>query len=240
VRRTWSSPGRASRRASPAESDYSIRSSDDRGQTWTTYPITLRKDERELILLGVDPTNPDRVFGAIHVCREDESCLDRAIGLRKDTLLVSDDRGRTWTTLMELGEVAGFELDESTLWVGDWQGNTLGNPACPIDPLAVATVDEICEPEWTDLCRECFFDDPVPPEECSEALLPADGGPFPGLPGVADAAGLPEGDAGPAVRPEKKESSCSLAANGNALSSLALLGALALRRRRGLVRTSKR
>jgi hypothetical protein len=251
----------------------------------------------------VDPLDPDRVFAAIHVCRQDESCLDRAIGLRKDTLLVSKDRGQTWSTLLELAEVAGFTIDQSRIWVGDWQGglwrmnrdgsqpeqlstsikagcllasgselfvcgtdlngfmlarssdqgstltpvarseNTQGNPSCPVDPLAVANISEICELEWTDLCRESFVDDPAPPSECSAALTVHDAGPFPGLPGVPDAAPWMPGVADAALAPAERDSGCALGrpsnissrAQGRASigwSGLALLLTCLLRRRR--------
>jgi hypothetical protein len=275
--------------------DYAIRWSDDRGQSWTSYPVTLRKDDRELVLLGVDPTNADRVFAAIHVCRADESCLDPKLGLRKDTLLVSHDRGKTWSTLLELAEVAGFAVDPKYIWVGDWQGglwrmnldgsaaqmlakikpgclhkdaddlfvcgtdlngfmlarsgddgvtltpvaqsgNTLGNPSCPPDPLAVATLREVCEQEWTDLCRESFFDDPMPPKECSAALAPVDAGPpLPGMPSLADAAHPPPADAGGSAQPAEPKQGNGCAIGGSGGGGWLLL-TLWLRRRQRAVR----
>jgi hypothetical protein len=282
-------------REDSGRTQYELRHSDDRGASWQAYPITLRADDRELVLLGVDPVDPDRVFAAIHVCRLDESCLDRTVGLRKDTLLVSPDRGQTWTSLLELGEVAGFAIDRERFWVGDWQGglwrvnrdgsqpqqlsatvkagcllasgeqlfvcgsdlsgfmlarssdqgttlvpvaqsgNTQGNPVCPADPLAVASIEEICELEWTDLCRESFFDEPRPPSECSAALKVHDAGPFPGLPGVPDAAAWSDMvTADAAVRPAvaKDKNGCTLAHPGSDMSwLLSLLGAYRRQRR---------
>jgi MYXO-CTERM domain-containing protein len=102
--------------------DYTLRCSDDAGQTWTTFPIALAADDKEMVLLDVDPANPDRVFIGIHVCREDNRCFDPVRGVRKDRVLVSDDRGATWKPLFEVKEIASFEINNEHIWLGDWQG----------------------------------------------------------------------------------------------------------------------
>lgn len=102
--------------------EYTIRYSDDDGQSWTTFPIALAPDEKEMVLLDVDPANPDRVFIGIHACREDNGCFDPVRGLQQDRVLVSNNRGETWTELFAVKEVAAFEINDAHIWVGDWQG----------------------------------------------------------------------------------------------------------------------
>jgi len=106
----------------PERVDYAVRHTDDNGVTWTSAPVALEADDLEMVLLDVDPSNPDRVFVGIHVCRETNRCFDATRGQRKDRILVSEDRGATWTTLFEVDEIASFEINSQYIWVGDFQG----------------------------------------------------------------------------------------------------------------------
>ncbi len=208
--------------------NYSVRYSDDRGESWTSFPFEIEPNEMEMVLLDVDPENHDRVFIATHACRQDNGCYDPADGPPMDRILVSEDRGETWSLLFEVEEVAAFEINDRYIWVGDWwqgfwrldrdgqnpveldsllkpgcihargdellvcgtdlygfmlarsmdDGTTLqplvssesilGNPVCePSDVDAGISVENACRDNWSDLCRESFFDDPNPPAECT-------------------------------------------------------------------------
>jgi hypothetical protein len=89
--------------------------SDDAGRTYTETQIPLEGEERNLHVLAVDPTNPDRV-------------LVRVVRLVTDTvperLLVSEDGGETFETAASLLEITGlaFSDDGSQVWVGGWDG----------------------------------------------------------------------------------------------------------------------
>lgn len=102
--------------------DYSVRSTSDNGASWATHPITLNADDKEMVLLDVDPQDPQRVFVGIHACREDNRCFDETRGQQKDRVLVSNNGGSTWSLLFEVDEIAAFEIDNEHIWVGDWQG----------------------------------------------------------------------------------------------------------------------
>jgi hypothetical protein len=89
--------------------------SDDRGATFRSLPIEFTGDERTVHLLGVDPMNADRVF--VRVTR-------RVTDLVPERLLMSEDGGMTWTTVLELLEIVGFAMSEDgrRLWAGSWDG----------------------------------------------------------------------------------------------------------------------
>lgn len=106
----------------PERVDYAVRYTDDNGESWNSSPVVLEPDDLEMVLLDVDPTNSDRVFVGIHVCRETNRCFDATRGPRKDRILVSEDRGETWTKLFEVDEIASFEINDRHIWVGDFQG----------------------------------------------------------------------------------------------------------------------
>lgn len=106
----------------PEHVDYSVRMSDDNAAHWTSTKIELEHDDNEMVLLDVDPTNPDRVFVAIHACRETNRCFDETRGQRQDRILVSEDAGETWEPFFEVDEVASFEINNEHIWVGDWWG----------------------------------------------------------------------------------------------------------------------
>ncbi|MDQ3034610.1 MAG: hypothetical protein M3Y87_19530 [Myxococcota bacterium] len=106
--------------------------SDDRGATFRALPVELIGEERTVHLLGVDPTDADRVF-ARAVRRVTDEVPER--------LLLSEDGGETWTTVLELLEIVGFAISEDgrTVWAGSWDGGLHrstdgGLTFTPLDP----------------------------------------------------------------------------------------------------------
>jgi hypothetical protein len=102
--------------ASALESDESgdyrpiLRYSDDEGATWTNREVPAANAAR-VLLLGVDPTNPDRVAIA----------LQRDSG--NDHVLVSLDAGQTFEERLEIFEIgASAVAPDGRLWVGDAGG----------------------------------------------------------------------------------------------------------------------
>jgi MYXO-CTERM domain-containing protein len=94
---------------------YSVRVSDDDAKTFTNNPIDLMQfgmDEyAPFSIMAIDPTNPDRVIARID--------RDKDSGM-KDTLLESLDAGKTFRSVMELGDLqaAAFTPD-GKLYFGD-------------------------------------------------------------------------------------------------------------------------
>lgn len=89
--------------------------SDDRGATFRALPIELASEERTVHVLGIDPTNADRVFAR---------ALRRVTDEVPERLLLSGDGGETWTSVLELLEIVGFAISEDgrTVWAGSWDG----------------------------------------------------------------------------------------------------------------------
>lgn len=89
--------------------------STDRGMTWTPTAIPLLEPERTVHVLGVDPTDPDRVFARV---------LRRVTDEVPERLIVSDDGGETWATAVEMLEIVGFAIssDGQRVWAGSWDG----------------------------------------------------------------------------------------------------------------------
>jgi hypothetical protein len=91
---------------------YFIRYSDDDGMTWTSYPYGDIAERTNLRLVGVDPTNPDRILILL---------VRTAEGLTDD-LLFSDKRGEPGS-FTKIGSVTAFSnatfMPDGTLWYGD-------------------------------------------------------------------------------------------------------------------------
>lgn len=89
--------------------------SDDGGESFEERAITV-PERAAFTLLGIDPTNGDRVLGLFERVREGGS-LDE----NRDTLLLSTDGGLSFSTLYE--EVSSFAsavfAPDGTLWVAD-------------------------------------------------------------------------------------------------------------------------
>jgi hypothetical protein len=89
-----------------------LRYSDDGGAIWTSREVPAA-DGARVLLIAVDPTNPDRV----------------AIGLQRDSgndrVLVSLDAGQTFEERLEIFEIgASAVAPDGRLWVGDAGGET--------------------------------------------------------------------------------------------------------------------
>lgn len=107
--------------------------SDDDGRNYTETEIALEGEERNVHVLAVDPSNPDRV-------------LVRVVRLVTDTvperLLLSEDGGASWETAASLLEITGlvFSDDGSQVWVGGWDGaflrSDVGGAVGTFEPVA--------------------------------------------------------------------------------------------------------
>lgn len=87
-----------------------LRHSDDEGASWVSFDVAGAEDAR-VLLLGVDPTNPDRV--AIAIQRDDA----------KDSFLVSADAGQTFAERLQIFEIGASSVAlDGRLWVGDAGG----------------------------------------------------------------------------------------------------------------------
>lgn len=92
--------------------------SDDRGETFLPLPQDLVEDERTFHVLGVDPTDPLRVFArAVRVVTDEVP----------ERLMRSDDGGESWVTAAERTEIVGFAMsdDGQHVWIGSWDGGLL-------------------------------------------------------------------------------------------------------------------
>jgi photosystem II stability/assembly factor-like uncharacterized protein len=89
--------------------------SDDGGMTFTETEISLEGEERNVHVLAVDPTNPDRVLMRV---------VRLVTDLVPERLLLSEDGGATWETAASLLEITGvvFSDDGAQAWVGGWDG----------------------------------------------------------------------------------------------------------------------
>ncbi len=96
--------------------------SDDGGETYTESQIALEGEERNVHVLAVDPTDPDRVL--VRVVR-------LVTDLVPERLLISEDGGESWETAASLLEITGltFSDDGSQVWVGGWDGAFLRSDA---------------------------------------------------------------------------------------------------------------
>ncbi len=91
-----------------------LRSSDG-GESFEQTEIALVDGERLPQVVGVDPTDPDRVF--VRMARG-------AVDPRNERLLYSEDGGATFTSIFELQSMRAFALsgDGQTLWAGSATG----------------------------------------------------------------------------------------------------------------------
>lgn len=107
--------------------------SDDGGRTYTETQIPLEGAERNVHVLAVDPTNPDRVLARMVRLVTDEV---------PERLLLSEDGGAHWETAASLLEITGltFSDDGSQVWVGGWDGaflrSDLGGAVGSFEPVA--------------------------------------------------------------------------------------------------------
>ena len=96
---------------------YFVRYSDDNGVTWTSHYYGEVPDRTNLRLVGVDPTNPDRIV----------ILLVRTAEQLTDDLFYSDKRGEPGS-YVKIGTVTAFSgitfMPDGTLWYGDNDQNT--------------------------------------------------------------------------------------------------------------------
>lgn len=89
--------------------------STDGGESWEGFDVSLQDPEETVVVMAVNPTDPDHVFvRAKHNENDNPTAQDR--------LLRSTDGGETWT------EVRAFEVLRAVEWSGDgetvWAGET--------------------------------------------------------------------------------------------------------------------
>jgi hypothetical protein len=89
--------------------------SDDGGASFERFELALLPTEDAFELLAVSPTDPDLLVG--------RASDGDAVALQ-DRVLVSRDRGETWTSPLTVHAMsdARFSLDGSTLWVSGIEG----------------------------------------------------------------------------------------------------------------------
>ena len=89
--------------------------SDDRGVTFRSIEVELLEGERTVHVLAVDPTDRDRLFARATRLVTDET---------PERLLLSEDGGETWRSVLEILEIVGFALsdDGAEAWAGSWDG----------------------------------------------------------------------------------------------------------------------
>jgi hypothetical protein len=88
-----------------------VRHSDDEGGSWHDHEVAGAGDAR-LLLLAVDPTNPERI--AVALSRDGD----------RDDVLVSLDGGQSFQLVLELFEVGATALaPDGRFWLGDAGGD---------------------------------------------------------------------------------------------------------------------
>jgi photosystem II stability/assembly factor-like uncharacterized protein len=98
--------------------------SDDGGAHWTTSPFTVLTHEWRLFLLGVDPTNEDRILAYTQDLYTGEH----------ERVMLSEDGGASWTQVLQLTQVLGgaWAPDGSSAYVagpvdGLWRSDDHGH-----------------------------------------------------------------------------------------------------------------
>jgi hypothetical protein len=127
--------GVALRTATDPRRAYVFRSIDG-GHTFDRTEIPLvdvdRTDygERNVHVLGVDPTDPDVVFARV---------TRRPTDMMPERLLRSDDGGLTFDVVLTIPEITGLAISEDgrNVWVGGWYGGLLrsSDHGLTFDPL---------------------------------------------------------------------------------------------------------
>jgi hypothetical protein len=100
--------------ADPAFHALLLRSDDD-GAHWDAFEVPDVPERASFEILAVDPTNEDRVVAMFEQNKEGGDFESN-----KDTILVSNDGGETFTPYFEATRVTSAMFDaDGTLWVGD-------------------------------------------------------------------------------------------------------------------------
>lgn len=146
-------------RADPA-GDYHpiIRHSDDEGASWVSFDVPGADDAR-VLLIGVDPTDPERI--AIALSRESGN----------DSVLVSADAGQSFEPRLEIFELGASSVaPDGRLWVGDAGGEAeysqpgglylfddFAAPARKLATFPVRCLAHRAEPEQLFACQRSAF-----------------------------------------------------------------------------------
>lgn len=135
-----------------------IRHSDDEGASWVSFDVAGAEGAR-VLLIGVDPTDPERV--AIVLSRESSN----------DSVLVSADAGQSFEPRLEIFELGGSSVaPDGRLWVGDAGGEAeysqpgglyrfddFGSPAQKLATFPVRCLAFRAEPEQLFACQRSTF-----------------------------------------------------------------------------------
>lgn len=94
-------------------SDYVTRVSDDEGATWQEFEYG--PSDGQLRIMGVDPTNPDRIIASVNRVQGGSST-----GGDEDTVLVSSDKGAHFTEYLKVTEIGGVAFTpDGQVFIGD-------------------------------------------------------------------------------------------------------------------------
>ncbi|MCA9604653.1 MAG: hypothetical protein KC619_03600 [Myxococcales bacterium] len=88
---------------------YLLRST-DRGETFERIEVPLVEEERNVHLLAIDPTDPDRLL--VRMTR-------RTVDVRPERVLLTEDAGDSWTEVASGQQISGavFSADGSRAWI---------------------------------------------------------------------------------------------------------------------------
>ncbi|MDD9937945.1 MAG: hypothetical protein OXT09_30320 [Myxococcales bacterium] len=107
--------------------NYLVRYSEDDAATWTSF--AFGEAQGTLRLQDVDPTNPDRLVATLD---------DGDNGTK---VIVSSDRGETWSDYLDLVEFGGMTIaPDGRVWIGD-----AGSTSDPDGPQGIYTAENFGE-----------------------------------------------------------------------------------------------
>ena len=108
--------------------NYVIRVSDDGGATFTEFPYGTG-DGSAFRLVGVDPSNPDRILAVLDRTQEN------------DELFVSSDRGQTFDSYHMLSQISAVEFaPDGRVFIGEAASST--DPTASVGLWFAASLDE--------------------------------------------------------------------------------------------------
>jgi hypothetical protein len=135
-----------------------IRHSDDEGASWVSFDVPGAENAR-VLLIGVDPTHPERI--AIALSRESAN----------DSVLVSTDAGQSFEPRLDILELGASSVaPDGRLWVGDAGGEAeysqpgglyvfddFAAPARKLATFPVRCLAYRAEPEQLFACQRSAF-----------------------------------------------------------------------------------
>ncbi len=102
---------------------YLVRSSDDLGETWAEHEFGDTEGVMEVE--AVDPTNADRIVVSLRFEAEEAGATKPS----RDRVLVSDDRGKSFSEYLDLTQFGGVDFaPDGRIWIGD-RGDSLDSDA---------------------------------------------------------------------------------------------------------------